>query len=75
MDMLRFMFSNNEIDLLCINETFCDDTISDEEIDINGSRIERKDRNRLGGGVALYISNKLFYIRRSEFEHPELDLS
>ena len=37
-------------------------------------RIERKDRNRSGGGVALYISNKLFYMRRFEFEHPDLEM-
>ena len=74
MDLLRSLFSNNNIDLLCINETFCDNTISNEEISINGLRIERKDRNRFGGGVALYISDKFFYIRRFEFEHPDLEM-
>ena len=64
MDMLRFLISNNDVDFLCLNETFCDNTISDDEVSIQGMRIERKDRNRSGGGVALYISNKLFYMRR-----------
>ena len=73
-DMLRFLLSKNEIDVLCVNETLCDSTISDGEVSISGLRIERKDRNRSGGGVALYISTKFFYIRRYEFENPDLEM-
>ena len=74
MDFLRYLYSSNEVDILCINETFCDNTISDEEVSINGLCIERKDRNRSGGGVALYVSNRLFYTRRYEFEHSDLEM-
>ena len=34
-----------------------DSSIPNDEININGYDIVRKDRNRNGGGVALYIRN------------------
>ena len=36
--------------------------------------IERNDRTRSGGGVAIYISCSLQYVRRREFENPDLEL-
>ncbi len=35
--------------------------ISDQELDTNGYNLIRKDRNRHGGGVALYIKPNLSY--------------
>ena len=72
--LLVDLFSNNKIDVLCLNETFCDDSITNEELLINGLCIERKDRTRSGGGVAVYISTTLHYVRRKEFENVDLEL-
>ena len=41
---------------------------------INDLYIERKDRTRSGGGVAVYISTNLHYVRRKEFEKLDLEL-
>ena len=38
-----------------------DNSIPKNEININGYDIVRKDRNRNGGGVALYIRNVINY--------------
>ena len=54
MDSLRHLISNNSVDIFCLNETFCDSTITDNELLIDGLRIERKDRTRTGDGVAIY---------------------
>ena len=43
------------IDVMGICETFLDDTIADNEICIEGYTIVKKNRNRHGGGVILYI--------------------
>ena len=46
-------------DVVCITETwFCND-IAETECTIHGYRCVRCDRNRHGGGVALFISDKL----------------
>ena len=54
------MFSK-PIDILAINETRLDSNISDKKMSIPGYAFERNDRNRHGGGVALYIRNVIEY--------------
>ena len=63
--------STKSVDILAINETRLDCTISNGQINIPGYVIERKDRNRSSGGVALYIRNTINYKRLS---HQEDDL-
>ena len=54
---------DENLDLLAITETWLNDKISDEEFNISGYMLFRKDRkesNKLrGGGVAMYIRNEL----------------
>ena len=45
------------IDILAVNETRLNDTISSIEVTIPGYALERNDRNGDGMGVALYIQN------------------
>ena len=45
--------------ILC--ETFLDDNIADNEICIEGYTIVKKNRNRHGGGVILYIKEGIQY--------------
>ena len=66
-DELRFYMKSQLIDILAINETRLDESIIDREIGIPGYTLERKDRNRNGGGVALYIRNSLNYERMYEY--------
>lgn len=57
-DELRIFMSSTQIDILCINETKCDSTISDHEICLPGFELIRRDRlinGRRGGGVCIYI--------------------
>ena len=49
-DVFRHM-CNNVFDIICVNETLCDSSISDSELHLPGYNILRKDRNRGGGGV------------------------
>ena len=49
------------IDILAVNETRLDHTIYSGEVTVSGYVLERKDRNRDGGGVALYIRNTINY--------------
>ena len=62
-DVFRHM-CNNVFDVICVNETLCDSSIPDSELHLPGYNILRKDRNRGGGGVALYINDMFNYKRR-----------
>ncbi|CAH3193555.1 unnamed protein product, partial [Porites evermanni] len=61
------------IDILAVNETRLDDTISSGEVTVPGKALERNDRNRDGGGVALYIRNTINYERLFDLECESLD--
>ena len=49
------------LEMLAVNESKLDNTITDGEIHIPGYVIARKDRNRHGGGVALYIRENISF--------------
>ena len=46
------------LDILALNETRLDHSISDHLMSINNYILVRKDRNRSGGGVCLYIHSR-----------------
>jgi len=72
-DELRIHLSNQKYDILSINETMLDSSISNNEINISGYDVVRKDRNRNGGGVALYIRNVIDYKIRDDLMNEKLE--
>ena len=52
---------SKSVDILAINETRLDSSFSNTAVSIPGYFLERMDRNRNGGGVALYIRNSFNY--------------
>jgi len=62
-DELKMLIDNHEIDIIGISETCGKADILDIEMEIPGFKLYRKDRatinNKKGGGVALYVKNKL----------------
>ena len=54
------------MDVLAINETRLDPTISDRLVSIEGYDMLRADRNRNGGGVCMYIRCHVNYENRPE---------
>ena len=65
-DQLRIYMYDKPLDILTLNETRLDDNISDKYIEISGYEIVRKDRNRIGGGVAIYYRDHLNVRNRDE---------
>ena len=47
--------------ILAISESWLDNTVTNAELNIDGYSVLRKDRNRHGGGVCIYINNNLNY--------------
>ena len=56
---LEWYVGSARIDVLGLAETKVDDSISDSSISIPGFELFRRDRNRHGGGVALYARSTL----------------
>ena len=70
LDEIRILLSpTNNIDVLGICETFLHDNIDDDVLQMEGYSLERKDRvTGRGGGVVIYISNRISYKRVFDFE-------
>ena len=60
-------------DILILNETRLDDSIPNSEIKISGYDIVRRDRNRNGGGVAMYIQSCITFTNRNDLVHESLE--
>ena len=63
---LKIFLNEITFDVLCINETRLNDLIENRSVEIPGYDIVRRDRNRHGGAVAIYIRNNLVYINRKD---------
>ena len=64
---IREKMSNYPFDIIAFSGTHLDESIGNAEIHIKGYSLERRDRNRQGGGVAIYTRNSTIYKRTTEF--------
>ena len=55
---------NTNISVLGITETNLDNSVSNQELKIDGYNLLRSDRNKNGGGVACYIKNNVAHNRK-----------
>ena len=73
-DELKILLGENPIDVLAINETKLDDSISDNEVYVPGYEIVRRDRTcGGGGGVCFYIRSSTNFLYRSDLNIPNLE--
>ena len=56
-DYLRIICSVLSPDIICIVETWLDNTIENSEIFVQGYSVHRVDRNRHGGGVLVFVKD------------------
>ena len=66
-------------DIICLSETWLDESIPDSHVQIDGFQLHRRDRARRGlqresGGVAIYARDDLPVRRRKDLEHDELEI-
>ena len=59
LDFLKLLLHQERFDILCLNETKIDSTITDSEIAIPGYLTCRLDRTLHGGGTMIYFSDRL----------------
>ena len=72
LDFLKTECVERKPDIVCLTETWLDNSITNDELSIPGLNLIRLDRNRRGGGVALYINinfvYKVIYLGDDSFE-------
>ena len=55
LDEVRLLINERNLDIIALNETWLDESLSNDLLHIENFDLYRNDRNRHGGGVALYI--------------------
>ena len=74
-DEVRIFLAQHALDILAINESKLDNLISDNEICITGYTVYRKDRNRFGGWVVIYIRDNLLHSQRNDLTTDDLEMA
>ena len=59
--------------IVCVTETWLDDSVMDSKIELSGYVVQRKDRERSGGGVCMYIRSHLAVNPRPELSTHQLE--
>ena len=67
------MLRDKKIDILALNETRLDSSISDELVGVDGYDLLRADRTRNGGGVCIYIRCNINYQKRPDLVPNDLE--
>ena len=64
----------HNFDLIGVSESHLDNNIVDSQVDLHGYSIFRRDRNRTGGGVAVYVNSDIPVKLRLDLETPDIEL-
>jgi exonuclease III len=74
MSEIRLLLSRTKAAALAVTETWLDATIRDGEIEVDGYSVIRRDRDRMGGGVALFIKHDVTFNPRPDLEEDGLEM-
>ena len=73
LDEVSKLLHDFEIDVFGLSETKLDDDVDDAELTIPCYRLFRKDRNKSGGGVAMYVSSRLHVQRFCDPDRDDIE--
>ena len=65
MDSIRLHLKDNNLDVPTFSETWLSPKVTDTEITFPGYSIVRKDRNSRGGGVAIFLRDRIPFKTRT----------
>jgi len=68
LEELRYIVNSSKLSIIGISESKLDSSVDDNEINIPGYNILRKDRSRNGGGVLAYIKDDLSFNIRDDLK-------
>ena len=72
LDEIQLILLDKKLDILSINETRFDSTISDRLVSIDGYNVLRADPDRNGSGVCIYIRRHVNYTPRPDLVPTDL---
>jgi exonuclease III len=70
---LRVLLADIKLDILCISESYLDDTVLNSEVKVDGYQLVRNDRNRNGGGVLIYLRDSIAFKDRSDLSDKNVE--
>ena len=73
LDELRLMIEDKKPHIIGINETKIDQLINDSVINNEGYEVVHRDRNKFGGGVALYIHKSINFKVREDLMKYDIE--
>ena len=73
LDELRVFVSEERPHIICITDTKIDSTIDNSHIETDDYVVVRNDRNRHGGGVAIYMHKTVNYKLREDLAYSEIE--
>ena len=59
--------------MICVTETWIDESVIDNESKLPGFNVIRKDRNRNDGGICIYVKNNLAYTQRNDLDYNDFE--
>ena len=71
---IRYILSQYSFHIFAINESKIDSLVNDSEISIPGYKLVRRDRNRNGGGVVIYVQEYLSILVRNDLVPNKLEM-
>ena len=74
LNYVKMLADKIKFDVWSLNETKLDGSIGDEDIEIPGYSTYRKDRNKFGGGVLLYVVDSIESYPIIELKHTEFEV-
>lgn len=71
---IRLLCSELKLSVLGCSETWLDGSILDSEIDIANYNLIRRDRNRKGGGVCVFVRSDLMFNIRNDLDSASIEV-
>ena len=71
LDEIKILLHEQNIDILCLCQTFLNQEFCDDELKINGYDFIRKDRQTHGGGLIIYMKSYLSSTHHVDLETNE----
>ena len=72
---IRLFLARTKVTVFAASETWLDASVNDNELQIPGFNVIRKDRNRSGGGVALFVRDNVAFNPRPDLDVDGLEAS
>ena len=71
---IRLLASKTRAAVISLSETWLDDSVLDNEISIGDYCLVRRDRNRNGGGVCMFIRSDIPFSHRHDLSSDDLEI-